>query len=400
MKKLLNKRKKRRRLFVLVGLFLLLFVGIGYAYLRETLTINSNTEISSMKWDVHFENIKTKSGSITPTSEPTIGTDKLSITTSLNFTQPGQFYEYTVDVKNDGTIDAMIESFDDTVLTEEQQKYLIYTANYIDDSSVTEKQLLKAGKKETIRVRIVVKEDLQKADLPTSGDELKIKFKLNYVQADDTAVKKASPIILPTDKTKDTLAVGDEICIKGETTECFNFIRYDGDNIVMLSKWNLNVGANSSGEETFKQNSSALGAVRFSASNYWANLDLTYPADVYDNTYKTVPDFSASGYQTEGYSIAYYVEEYKKILEDYGATVKNARLLPYSEATDSSIGCSISASSCPTGFIRNTIFWLGSIRDANGVLCIDTSGYFGSLNYYYDTISGVRPVIEIAKSDV
>jgi hypothetical protein len=259
----------------------------------------------------------------------------------------------------------------------------------------------------------VVKEDLQKADLPTSGDELKIKFKLNYVQADDTAVKKASPIILPTDKTKDTLAVGDEICINGDTTECFNFIRYDGDNIVMLSKWNLNVGDNSKGEETFKQDSDVLGwvdsssgktkygNVPFSATNYWSTLGLTYPADVYDNTYKTAPDFSANGYTTEGYSVAYYVEKYKKILEDYGVVVKNARLLTYSEATDSSIGCDSSSYSCPTGFITNTTFWLGSASSDNCVWYVySTRSGFSNDDYDYDYRYGVRPVIEISKSDI
>ena len=66
----------------------------------------------------------------------------------------------------------------------------------------------------------------------------KFKFKGDYKQADENAISTYA-WRLPEGKTKDNLQVGDEICIK---SECFNFIGYDGNNIKMLSKWNLKVG--------------------------------------------------------------------------------------------------------------------------------------------------------------
>ena len=243
--------------------------------------------------------------------------------------------------------------------------------------------------------------------------------------------KGGSLIELPTGKTKDNLEVGDEVCINGDTTECFNFIGYDGNDVKLLSKYNLKVGNINDGSfnltgrysssdtgyglqssETrgwVRGASSYNGTVAFSATKYWdagSNLKSkygsSYPADVYDTDYKTAPDFTTTGFKTAGYSIAYYVEEYKNILTRYGVTIKDARLLTYAEATDSSIGCDGSNHSCPTtGFITNTSFWLGSARDYEAHLWfVYPGGTFYGENFYIDYYCGVRPVVIISKSDI
>ena len=233
---------------------------------------------------------------------------------------------------------------------------------------------------------------------------------------------------LPEGRTVENLQVGDEVCINGDTTECFNFYEYDGNNIKLLSKYNLKVGNiyNSNGSTQTGSYSSSdtgyglqsseakgwvsgqtrYGTVAFSATNYWydgsslkAKYGSSYPTDVYDTEYKTEPNFSSNGFSTTGYSIAYYVEEYKKALEDYGVTIADVRLLTYSEATSSSIGCS--GSSCPdNGFIRNTSFWLGSAYGSDFLWSVYSGGSFRYSYYNYDNTFGVRPVIVLSKSEV
>ena len=182
----------------------------------------------------------------------------------------------------------------------------------------------------------------------------------------------------------------------------------------MLSKWNLNVGSNAKGTATNKQDSdvkgyvssgTTYGNVAFSSSNYWDDgSDLkpeygtSYPANVYDAT-----NYSGAAGEAN-YSVAYYVETYKDILSSYGVTIKDARLLKYSEATDSSIGCDQSSQSCPTtgdsAFIANTIFWLGSADSSNCVWSVESDGRFIDTFFIDDSYFGVRPVIVISKSNI
>ena len=238
----------------------------------------------------------------------------------------------------------------------------------------------------------------------------------NYDNAD--AIIPSVSITIPSGRTKDNLQIGDEICVEGDTTECFNFIRYDGDNVVMLSKWNLKVGNiyNSSGTKTGEysssdtgyglQSSEALGyvsgqtrygTVAFSGTNYWydgSDLKSKYGSawntnNIYDTDYS-----AASG---TNYSVAYYVDNYKDILETYGLTVQSARLLTYSEAK-TNVGCG--SSSCPTGFIRNTSFWLGSANSYDYVRRVYASGTFNYTTYSQAQYNGVRPVIVINKNAI
>ena len=220
-----------------------------------------------------------------------------------------------------------------------------------------------------------------------------------------------SLFVLPVGRTKDTLQVGDEICIEGDTTECFNFIRYDGNDVVMLSKYNLNVGNNIQPGTQGIQNSLAIGynsdlstringiypaTVLFSYDYYWENEEIdSYPADVYNEDYDGEPE-------EENYSIAYYVKAYKQILTGYGVTIKNARLLTIAEATDQSVGCSTNNYTCPTNsFITNTSFWLGSAADDIDIYQIASSGRYGSDSPDgNDTHYGVRPVIVIEKANM
>ena len=414
-----RNRKQNIKLLILV-LFLLL--GIGYAALTAELKVDGTVNVSKSTWDVHFENVQITSGSVSANPAPTTNnTDTTSMTYTINFTKPGDFYEFTVDVVNDGTIDAMVDvvsnkTYNSTGTTEiALPTYLTSTTTYNDGSPISQNHKLLKETSEKIKVRVEFKKDIQASDLPSSGDTTVVfKFKGDFKQADENAQNKT--IVLPTGRTKNNLQLGDEICAKDQ---CFNFIRYDGEDIVMLAKYNLNVGDNPKGTETFLQDrdvigndysNNAYGMVAFTIPEYWINTsDMTlkseygtsYPTDIYDSQYITAPNFNNMGYETEGYSIAYYVEQYKtKLTTDYHLTIKNARLLTHNEATNV-IGCTDDNQKCPTNsFVTNTNFWLGSIADLCNVYFISNSNVFG---YEYPNlvdVLGVRPVIVITKSNI
>ena len=121
------KLKRRKPYAILPLIVILLFISIGYAYLNATLSINGTSMLDSARWDVHFENIQVKNGSVTPTVEPIIS-NNTTVSFSVTLENPGDYYGFIIDVVNAGTLDAMIESISILpTLTERQQEYFDYS---------------------------------------------------------------------------------------------------------------------------------------------------------------------------------------------------------------------------------------------------------------------------------
>ena len=424
--------KKKKSLFAIIAVLLILVVGATIAYFNSSTSFNNQFNIGDYNVVVR------------------------EIFTSPSNWAPGDTTEKKIFAKNEGTVDAAVrikyeetwtDSNGDEITTIPNDAVIL---NFTTPSNWTKNDTdgyyyynyyLKSGEETTSFIdSVTLNSDLNNTNCVEengtktctsnvqglAGATYTLTFTIETVQYDkyqevwntEQAIgEKPFVQIMNSERNKDTLQVGDEICINGATQECFNFIRYDGDNVVMLSKWNLKVGDiyNSSGIKTREYTSSdsgyglqssemrgtypRYGIVAFSNTNYWydgSNLKTKYGSDwdtnnIYDTDYN-----DATG---NNYSLAYYVEGYKTKLTSYGATIKDARLLTYSEATDSSIGCSQSSWSCPTtGFITNTSFWLGSVsRGINNVWDVESDGSFGAYHFTHNFL-GVRPVVVISKS--
>lgn len=182
--------KKQNKKILLIISLILLFIGVGYALLSSTLNINGSTIINGNTWDVHFENVKieTKGNPGSLVFNP----DSLSINSNNKVTSfsyagslnnPGDKYIISVDVVNSGTIDAMVGSYSNTVLSLEQQKYMDYSVNYVNDKDIVQGDVLKSGEKVTIVIGLSYKSDLQSEDLPTTENNFNSSFMMNYIQA-------------------------------------------------------------------------------------------------------------------------------------------------------------------------------------------------------------------------
>ena len=180
---------------VLVSVFSL---TIAYAALNVTLNITGNADISAATWDVHLDNVKVTSGSVSGT-EPTI-TGGTTATFSTSLTTPGDFYEFTIDAVNNGSIDAMIDSITKTpTLTTTQAKYLNYIIEYQNGESINTKQLVAKNSFVRLKVRVEFRKDITASDLPTTSETLNLAFTINYVQSDGTgsSVTNDGMVILP-----------------------------------------------------------------------------------------------------------------------------------------------------------------------------------------------------------
>ncbi len=177
-------RKNINRKLIFISVVLLMFISVGYAALSTTLTINGTANITSNSWLVYFTNVQETTGSVTATTVPTTsGTSTTSLTWAVNLEKPGDYYEFNVDVKNDGTIDAMIGSLSNTSLTTNQAKYLNYSVTYDDGVGIEQYDRLDAGEKETLKVRIEYKTDLTPEDLPSDSSTVTLTYTSNYEQA-------------------------------------------------------------------------------------------------------------------------------------------------------------------------------------------------------------------------
>ena len=107
----------------------------------------------------------------------------------------------------------------------------------------------------------------------------------------------------------------------------------------------------------------------------------------------TIESYDSNGYgyaQDNGYTIAYYVENYVGTLKGLGApNTITGRLLSYEEASSLS------------GTIKgNGSYWLGSGAFGSSVWHDSYAGINNGSRCWYDSNFGVRPVIEIPTNEI
>jgi len=172
-----------------IFLLLILFISIGFAYLTRDLTLSGISSIFRNTWDVHFDNVVVSEGSV-EAETPVIGNDLTSASFYAEFNTPGDFYEFTVDAVNGGTIDAMLNTFTSSELDESVANLLEYTVTYADGEELTQYQELNSGDCLTYKIRLYYKLDISEDDLPDSNIPVEITFTTDYIQADSNRIRR------------------------------------------------------------------------------------------------------------------------------------------------------------------------------------------------------------------
>ena len=395
------KQLKNRKTLTLVLCLILVSVftlTIAYAALNAVLTIQGSSQVSSAEWDIHLANPVVKSGSAT-TDEPTLTNGK-SLTFSTTLNMPGDFYEFTVDVINAGSIDAMIEKVTKTPeLTADQAKYLKYEVSYANGEELTTKQLVKKNSSVSLKIRVEYRRDINSSDLSISNETLNLGLQVDYIQSDGSNDNIIVGNIYET---------GKEICFD---TECFYVISSDENTVTMLAKYNLHLGHQVNSIDTYgepslntlrhpmgNQDATAtaasfdengrftsfpwIGTVAFSTSNYWANTINSYPYYVYDSNS----------------ALYLYLDSYEYYLDTLEITLQEIRVINQEDLT--ALGCNLSNLQCDpkNDWLLSTSYW-------TGIAYSDEYMYFVGKNIGIASsgipnikhVVGVRPVIVISK---
>ena len=388
-----NFNIKDRKVLTL-GLCLILVcvftLTIAYAALNAVLTISGNAQVSSADWDIHLANPKVTNGSAT-TNVPQIKTNStMDFTTTLNM--PGDFYEFTVDVVNSGSIDAMINSvIKNPELDASQKKYLNYEVTYQNGESITTKQTLAHGTTMPIKVRIEYRKDISASDLPTGQVVLDLSLTLEYIQSDGSGTNVPNNGVCgDTGEGEDPYSIEaygslDEIgTIVKIGTEKFYTIGTDGDNVKLLTMYNLHIGNEvlSCEDEygnncTIKELDSPTGKQSPDAKGATGNV---FP-------YIGTIDFNS-----------FNLSDYRTIIEGYGVVVNSIRLISLDELTDSETFACEKLGTCSDKypFIYSTSYWTSgnTVTLKYGIV---EGGFYDMFHGDVNDYLGVRPVVVVPK---
>ena len=183
MKRLFRRKTKY------ITIILILLISIGFAYISTQLDILGDVFVPAKSWDIHFENIQVREGSVEG-EEPEIDADRTTVNFYAPLEKPGDFYEFTVDAVNDGNIASMVKTVTDFNLTTEQKKYLETSVKYVEGDPLEPKQELLPGDTVTYVVRVSFKYDIEVSDLPSDNHDVDLSFSVEYEQKDSTSKKR------------------------------------------------------------------------------------------------------------------------------------------------------------------------------------------------------------------
>ncbi len=176
-----NKQKLAISLFILA----LLSIGIVYAYLTSNLSITGSTEIVANSWDIHFANLNVTEGSVDATTPVAINpSDNTKITYTVKLNRPKDFYEFTVDVVNAGSLPGKVSISTISGITAEAEDIVDYSVNYTNGNLVQIGDILNGGATKSIKVRVFYNDDITAEDLPDTNLNLTLTFTLEYVQSE------------------------------------------------------------------------------------------------------------------------------------------------------------------------------------------------------------------------
>lgn len=170
----MRRFRKPKSTFILL---LIVSISIGFAYLSSVLNINSGVSFRENSFDVHFENINLLSEDVEYTTLEISPSDSTTLNASINFYEPSEIFEFTVDVINGGGIDAKLQSIENN-LTSSISEFITIETKYFDGQEIKENDLLRMGQSKKIRIKVTYNYDIE--ELPTAGTTT-VAITMNYI---------------------------------------------------------------------------------------------------------------------------------------------------------------------------------------------------------------------------
>ncbi len=182
----MEKRISYSGIIIILLVVAVVIMAIGFATFSANLTINGTASIKKASWDVAFdEGSYTQTGDIAATGTPSI--NGTSVTYEVTLTEPGDVFEFTVDVINNGTIDAQLQEIT-LAGTTGHENYLkfevVYNGTTYDQASntVADATVLQSTQTEEFTVRVSYVAPENPDDLPSNNVQATLTATLVYTE--------------------------------------------------------------------------------------------------------------------------------------------------------------------------------------------------------------------------
>ena len=178
------KKHNKRGKITLVILVLILAISIGYAALTTVLKINSNISLGKAAFAIHFDNVETVSHKATVVEEASItNEEKTEISFNVSIPRIGDYYRFTTDIVNEGSIPGKVVSIELNGLTDSQKRLISYNVYYTGTNkpiAVGDFFGPNSSKNVTVEVIYELADDVENDDLPTDTLNLECEFIINF----------------------------------------------------------------------------------------------------------------------------------------------------------------------------------------------------------------------------
>lgn len=159
----------KKQLHILEGLMILILVLIAILLtIKFMYHINHEPMDTTYMWNITFTNLQVTKES----QQGTINLEDNLLTLDVTLKEEGEFYEFTLDTCNNGTLDAKIEEIFLNITN--PQNILTYTLTYEDGSLIQKGDILSSNETKTLKIRISYPKQKEKI-----YDSLNLKLSLN-----------------------------------------------------------------------------------------------------------------------------------------------------------------------------------------------------------------------------
>ena len=197
----MENKKKKERVVLLLLVVAVLLMAIGFAAYTRQLTINGTVTVKGGPWNVHYvANSITEGENSEHATAATISQDTTDFSFTVTLEKPGDFYEATVNVVNEGSMNALLKSVDmnlsakdsnnATVDSADLAKYFSYTITYNNGTTYSQTTnnisgtTLAGGQTPSathpVKIKVMYVQPATADDLPTSDITVTVTGSLNY----------------------------------------------------------------------------------------------------------------------------------------------------------------------------------------------------------------------------